>query len=710
MTVTSAHRTPSLLDRIAALTTGRRSAWAVLALSFVLVALVMGLGSTTSSGSAAPNSLPEDAESARVAELRQEFEGADSLPAIAVYTREDGAALTEADLAALGQAPARFAEVVDVPTSPLVPAPDGEAVLVSIPVSAEVSGFDLSEVVKELRDVAGEGLPEGVTVEVTGAAGFAADTAAAFEGADVRLLLVTAAVVAILLLLTYRSPTLWLVPLIVVALADRTAASLTEVVASALGTPLDGSTSGITSVLVFGAGTNYALLLVSRYREELRSTSDHRQALADAVRGAASAILASNLTVVLALLTLLAGVLPNNRSLGLSAAIGLVLALVFGLFTLPAALSVFGRGLFWPFVPRVGEQDKSRTGAWFTVAETVVRRPLPVILGSAAVLGLLASGLLGAQLGLSQTEQFRIQAESVDGLDTLSEHFPAGASSPLTVVVDSDVRDEALEVVRQTSGVVTALPSGESDSGLSQITVTVDAAPSTEASIEAVEALRSNLDLVEGQALVGGSVAEDLDSRTGTVRDMLVVIPLILGVVLVVLLLVLRSVVTPLVLIAINIVSSLAALGAGAWVSEHVFGFPALDVGTPLFSFLFLVALGIDYTIFLVLRAKEETPAHGTRAGMVQAVGLTGSVITSAGLVLAAVFAVLGVLPLITLTQIGIIVGLGILLDTFLVRTVVVPAVFALIGPKVWWPSPLAREEAAARDARDPRDLDLVEG
>jgi RND superfamily putative drug exporter len=679
-----------LLDRLAALVTGRRSAWVVIVASLLLTGLVMGLGSSVPSSESAPNGLPDEAESAQVSALLGEFEDGDTLPAIAVFER-DGARLTDSDLAAIGQATTRFEEVVGAPTSPPIPAPDGQAAVISIPIDSELSGFALTEVVDELRATAPEGLPEQLSVEITGAAGFAADTASAFEGADVRLLLVTAVVVAVLLLLTYRSPTLWLVPLIVVGLADRVAASLTELAADAVGLTLDGSTTGITSVLVFGAGTNYALLLVSRYREELRRVAEHRDALAAAVRGSASAILASNLTVVLALLTLLLGVLPNNRTLGFSAAIGLVVALLFALFLLPAALSIFGRGLFWPFVPRVGDEEKSRTGAWFTVARKVTERPLPVVLGSAAVLAVLASGLLGTKLGLSQTDQFRIDAESVDGFATLSEHYPPGLANPVTIIADSVDRQGVLAATRSTDGVVDASVSGESDTGLVRVTATLESGPATDASLQTIRDLRTNLDGVDESALVGGSVAQTLDSREGTLRDISVVIPLILLVVLGVLFVVLRAVTTPLVLIGINIVSSLAALGAGSWVSEHVFGFPALDVGTPLFSFLFLVALGIDYTVFLVLRAKEETPDHGTRDGMVQAVGLTGSVITSAGLVLAAVFAVLGVLPLITLTQIGIIVGLGILIDTFLVRTIVVPAVFTLIGPKVWWPSSLSR-------------------
>ena len=674
----------SLLDGLGRLVSGRLGAVVALVASLLLTAVVMGLGAGVESSGSAPNSLPDDAESARVAELQREFPDGDVLPAIAVVERDGG--LTPQDREYVGTLSERWAQEVEGEPSPPVPSEDGEAVIVSIPVSGEVSGLDLGEVVEDLR-AAVEDPPEGLTVELTGGAAFAADTASAFEGANLRLLLVTAAVVAVLLVLTYRSPVLWLVPLVVIALADRTAASLTELVASWAGTELDGSTSGITSVLVFGAGTNYALLLVSRYREELRRRPEHREALAAAVRGSAEAILASNLTVVLALLVLLTSVAPNSQSLGVSAAIGLVVALLFALFALPAALSLFGRGLFWPFVPRPGTAE-GEGGAWLAIARRVVRRPGTVLVASLVVLGVLATGLLGVRVGLSTADQFRVEAESVDGLETLSEHYPSGASSPVTVIADADRTEQVVATVADVDGVVEARPAGTSGTGLVQVQATLDSAPATDRSIEAIREMRSSLDRVEGaDALVGGSVAEDLDARDGAERDLMVVVPLILLVVLVVLLAVLRAVVTPFVLIGINVLSTTAALGAGVWVSEHVFGFPALDVSVPLYVVLFLVALGIDYTVFLVLRAREEAATHGTVEGMVRSVGVTGGVITSAGIVLAAVFAVLGVLPLITLTQVGVIVGLGILLDTFLVRTVVVPAVFALVGDRIWWPA-----------------------
>ncbi|OIJ26754.1 MMPL family transporter [Nocardioides luteus] len=690
----------SALARLAHLTTNKATAWVVLAITVVLTGAVMVVGSSLGSASSAPDPLPADAESARVAELQQRFPGGDVLPAVAVVERAGG--LSAEDRAWAAEASQRWAEITGNEVSPPIPASDGEALIVAIDVDAEVTGLDLTELVGDLRETVDADRPDGLTVQLTGGAAFAADISSAFEGADLRLLLVTAAVVALLLILTYRSPVLWLVPLIVVAVADRTAAVVTQIVADQTGSGLDGSTSGITSVLVFGAGTNYALLLVSRYREELRRHPHHRDALAAAVRGSGEAIVASNLTVVLALLVLVLSVAPNSRSLGVSAAIGLLVALLFALFALPAALSLFGRGLFWPFVPRDGDDEKSRDGVWFRIARAVVSRPGVVLAVAAVILGVLASGLLGVKVGLSQTDQFRVQAESVDGLETLSKHFPPGSSDPVTILVPADEADAVLAQVNRTDGVDSARPSGESGD-LTKITATLDAAPATPESIETIETLRS--ELAGSGALVGGSVAKDLDSRNGAERDLMVIVPLILLVVLLVLFVVLRSIVTPLVLVTISVIATLAALGLGTWMSAHVFGFPALDVSTPIYAFLFLVALGIDYTVFLVLRAREEAAEHDTVDAMVMAVGLTGGVITSAGIVLAAVFAVLGVLPLITLTQVGLIVGLGILLDTFLVRTVVVPAVFALVGDRIWWPAGIARRHTkrAEEAVSDPR-------
>ncbi len=493
--------------------------------------------------------------------------------------------------------------------------------------------------------------------------------------------------VALLLIVTYRSPVLWLVPLGVIGFADRVAAVVGSAIAQAVGMTPDGSTSGITSVLVFGAGTNYALLMISRYREELGRTENHRDALRVAVRQAGPAILASNATVVLALLTLVLASSPSTRSLGVQAASGLVVAAVFVLLVLPPLLALFGRRLFWPFVPKVGAKPLTDSGIWHRIADAVARRPARVTTVAVAGLLLLCLGLLTTPIGLSQTEQFRVQAESVSGYDTLAAHFPSGLTNPTRVIAATGKAAEVEQAITSTPGVVSANPAGASPDGLSQWSVVLSAEPASDDAFRTIDTLRDSVHDVDSGALVGGPDAQARDASAAAARDRLVIIPAILAVVLIVLYVLLRSALAPLILVAVTVLSALAALGLGGWASVHIFGFPALDNTAPLFAFLFLVALGVDYTIFLVTRAREETPAHGTRDGIVRAVSATGAVITSAGIVLAAVFCVLGVLPLIVLTQIGIIVGLGILLDTFVVRTVIIPALFTLIGPRIWWPA-----------------------
>ena len=674
-------------DRLAAVVTARRS-WLIAIAVALLGGALIGLAGANEAGTQSPEFLPASAEAARAAAALKQFPGGDQAAAILVVTRTDSAVLSPDDLSAVGSAAA---------PSPVMTSDDGRAVIATLPLDANLSGFALNDVVESLRNSAADRLPDTLTAHVTGGPAFGADIANSFSGANVTLLIVTALVVAVLLIVTYRSPVLWLVPLAVVGFADQVATAVGTAVAGATGLTFDGSTSGITSVLVFGAGTNYALLVISRYREELRHTDDHRQALRQAVRAAGPAIVASNATVVLALLTLLLAIVPSTRSLGALAASGLVVAAVFVLLVLPPLLALFGTRLFWPFVPRPGTPDTVDTGPWHRVAKAVARRP--ALIGGVAVLGLavLASGLLGTKIGLSQTEQFRVKADSVSGFDTLATHFPGGLTDPAIVVADRGRVDAVQQAIDTTPGVVSATPAGQSPTGLTRWSVIIDAAPASGKALETIDALRNSVHAADPGALVGGSDAQARDVRDAAARDRLVVIPAILAVVLLVLYVLLRAVLAPPVLVAATVLSALAALGLGGWASIHVFGFPALDNSTPLFAFLFLVALGVDYTIFLVTRAREETPEHGTRDGMVRAVSATGGVITSAGLVLAAVFCVLGVLPLIVMTQLGIIVGLGILLDTFVVRTLVIPALFALIGPAIWWPSLSERRGSQAQ-------------
>jgi putative drug exporter of the RND superfamily len=651
-----------------------RLSW-VLALVVVAISgAFIGLVGSSDSSEQSPVAIPATAESARADALRTQFPGGDRVPAIVVVTRRDGGPLSPADRSAIKQ-------------KPVLVSTDGRAAIATVPLDAGLSGFALNDAVKELRLQAADGVPADLRVEVTGGPAFGADIANSFAGANITLLAVTAAVVALLLIVTYRSPVLWLVPLAVVGFADRVAAVVGTAVADAVGMNPDGSTSGITSVLVFGAGTNYALLLISRYREELGRNDNHRAALRVAVRQSGPAILASNATVVLALLTLVFAASPSTRSLGVQAASGLVVAAVYVLLALPPLLALFGKRLFWPFIPHVGAKPLTDSGVWHRIASSVARRPGRVAIVAIASLALLCTGLLTTPVGLSQTEQFRVQAESVTGYQRLAEHFPSGLTDPARVVGSTDRADEIERAITSTDGVVSATPAGQAPSGLSQWSVVLEAEPASEDAFKTIDALRNSVHTVDSSALVGGSDAQARDASAAAGRDRLILIPLILAVVLIVLYVLLRSALAPLILVAVTVLSALAALGLGGWASVHLFGFPALDNTAPLFAFLFLVALGVDYTIFLVTRAREETPSHGTRDGIVRAVSATGAVITSAGIVLAAVFCVLGVLPLIVLTQVGIIVGLGILLDTFVVRTVVIPALFTLIGPRVWWPA-----------------------
>ncbi|WP_236626365.1 MMPL family transporter [Mycobacterium intracellulare] len=688
-------------EPLATAVTGRRSWLLALVAALLGVGFMVLIGENAAAGQS-PKSLPDDSASAEVDALSRQFTGGDRAPVIVVVSRTDGAVLSPSDVSAARAARDR-AQAAAPPggdgAAPALPSTDWKAVLGIVPISGGLSGLDLDRTVTALRTAAASGLPTDLQVHVTGGPAFGADIASAFTNANITLLAVTTSVVALLLIATYRSPVLWLVPLLVVGFADRVAAAVGTAVASLTGLSFDGATSGITSVLVFGAGTNYALLLISRYRQELRRHSGHRVALRHAVRRAGPAIVASNATVVLALLTLLFAATPSTRSLGALAACGLVVAAVSVLVILPPMLAVCGRRLFWPFIPHADDAEDRDSGAWRRIAESVARRPALVAVVAIAVLAALGTGLWGTRIGLSQTEQFRVRADSVSGYAVVAEHFPAGLANPTLVVAPTAHASPVRQAIGATPGVVSVTESGRAETGLTKWSVVIDAPPSSDRAFGIVAALRDSTRAADPGALVGGADAQALDVRDAAAHDRVLLIPAILAVILVVLYALLRSALAPPTLLAATILGALAALGMGGWASIHIFGFPALDNTTPLFAFLFLAALGVDYTIFLVTRAREEAARHGARDGMVRAVSATGGVITSAGIVLAAVFCVLGVLPLIVLTQLGIIVGLGILLDTFVVRTLVIPALFALIGDRIWWPTSPANAEPVEQQA-----------
>ena len=693
-------RTP-VLERPTPVSADRRPrrpallACVVLLLAVVAAGLVLAFGpSGAQTSESTGTGLPEGAQSAEAADRLARSDAAEAVPALVVLSREDGAPLSESDVAALAERGPQLA-ALGLPGPPAAPAlsATGEVATLAVLLPTDLSDADNAAAVEALRETARDDLPEGLVAQVTGGPAYRADIGAVFEGADVTLLLATAGVVAALLLLTYRSPFLWLVPLVVVGVGDRVAAVLVGALAGVVGLDVDASAAGIISVLVFGAGTNYALLLVARYRDELRRREDRFAAMDRALRTTSPAILASGGTVALSLLTLLFADLTSNRGLGFGGAVGVATAMLFGLVVLPAALVLPGRWLFWPFVPRVGDPTTAeRAGLWSRLGRLVSRRPAAVAAGSLVLLGALSLGALGASTGLALADSFRETPEAVEGQRTLERTLPAGAAQPLTVVSSADALPDVVAAAEQVEGVVDVRPAPVT--GDTAVTsVVLEAAPGTEASDAALVALRERLAGLPGaDAAIGGETAEAYDVAQATARDTRVVVPLVLVLVLLVLAVLLRALLAPLLLVLSTVVSYFSALGAAWLVFDLGFGFPALDQGVPLLSFLFLVALGVDYSVFLVARTREDVlDGHSTRDAVVRALAATGGVITSAGIVLAAVFAVLGVLPIIVLTQIGVIVGLGVLLDTLVVRTVLVPSLAMVAGERYWWPSRLGR-------------------
>ena len=682
--------------------TGRKSAWVTLLIGLIFAILAFGPLRAASTETSPGVGLPADTESVVVDELISTLPGSDSTAAVIVYAADSK--LTDEQVTWLqgsfdpmaqmlvGGANEKFVEFsnLEVNGSKFVPpaaiSEDSTTAVITVPMEQSDATEEIVTRVEKLRELAKEDAPAGLEVYVTGPEGFSADLSGVFAGADFTLLLSTVIIVAVLLLITYRSPTLWLVPLLVVGVADGMAGQLARQVAALFGITPDGSVTGILSVLVFGAGTNYALLLIARYREELLLHEDRHFAMAQAVRGAGPAIIASGTTVTLALLTLSFADLAGNRALGLVCATGIVIAMIAALGVLPAALVVFGRGLFWPFVPKFGGINKSDSGLWAKLAKGVSKRPVAVSILGVLILGGLASGVSGIQVGLASTDRFLKTPEAVVGQQVLAEAFPAGSTSPTIVVAKSAQAEEVKALAENVDG-VDSVSVGESNATITQLNVVLEAEGQSEEAYAAINLIRDEVDKATGaDAKVGGLDAQALDVKDAYAHDQLIVIPLILILVFVVLVILLRSFVAPVLLLTTVVASFFASMGAGWLIFTSVLGFPALDLSVFLYSFLFLVALGVDYNIFLVTRAKEEAEKVGTRQGMIKALSATGGVITSAGILLAAVFAVLGVLPLVALAQIGVIVCIGVLLDTLLVRTVIVPALAFMTGKKFWWP------------------------
>lgn len=672
------------MRRLASITVDRRRSWWVaLALIVVAMATIALLGEAERKPDPT-DTLPRGADSTKVQQLLNELPQAEGSTAVVLFTADEGKLSPDA-IASLTQ---RYPAPAGAQGPGLVVSEDGTAAITVVPV-AEKGAVAIADRVKEIRAEADRDLPEGVASQVTGPAAVQADLAAVFEGANLNLLLATATIVGFLLLITYRSPILWLVPLIVVGIADRLAAVLATHTLALFDVAWDESTVGILSVLVFGAGTDYALLLISRYRDELRLQADRFEAMRRALSRTAEAVLSSAVTVVVGLLTLLLSVIPSTRGLGLACAVGIAVAAFYALVVLPTVLVVFGRWIFWPLVPRTGQATLADSGrsVWRRVGDVVARRPAALVAGSLVVLALLAGGVTQIQSGLSLSEQFLDTPEAISAANRLAQSFPAGTSDPTIVLTRDDAADVSTAVAA-VPGVARAIPAG-GEGGLSRIDVVLDATAGSATAKAAIGDLRATLADFP-QTWVGGSEAQGVDADAAASRDRLLIIPLILVLVLLALGLLLRSVAAPVILVATVVATYAAALGLSWWLFTGVLGFERLDSGVPLQAFLFLVALGVDYNIFLVSRAAEEAREHGTRAGMLRALTATGGVITSAGILLAAVFAVLGVLPLVVLAQLGVVICVGVLLDTLLVRTVLVPAIALTTGERFWWPRRVA--------------------
>ena len=694
------------MARLLTIPAGKRAKWVVFAV-FLLVSGIVGGAYSGRFEDAQENEtasfLPGKAESVKSLEAVKQYEGGELAPAVIVYERRGG--LTAADRKRVADDRASFVEDrPDVALAPQEPifARNGNAALFVLPIRATGDSDRFENGVQSVRDrVSGD--QDGLVVKVTGAGGFSLDAIKVFGSINGTLLGVTAAIVLILLIVIYRSPIFWAIPFFTVLLAESAARGFGYLIAEA-GVTINGQSGGILPVLVFGAGTDYALLLVARYREELRRHEDKHEAMKVALRTAGPAILASGLTVIVALLTLSLAEVNGTAGLGPIGAMGVGIAMISMLTMLPALLVICGRRAFWsPFfhtIPHVGDTGTDEThGLWRRIGERVMASPRRVWVTGTVVLLLLASGLTQMDTGLTNGNSFRGEVESVQGQEILARSFPSGLSALTNVIVPDREKAAAVgQALQQSPSVAQVLPPQQGPPG-ARIDVVLKADPYSTGAFEQIPALRRAAREAGGSdVLVGGPTAEEYDFRQSATRDNFVIIPIALVVVLLILAVLLRALLAPVLLIASVILSFFAALGAGILVFEYVFGFPGINPSLPLLSFVFLVALGIDYNIFLMARVREETLRHGTRVGTLRGLAVTGAVITSAGIVLAGTFSALAVLPLVFLTEIGFIIAFGVLLDTFLVRSLVVPALAFDLGPRIWWPSRLQHLEERTDD------------
>ena len=668
--------------------------------------------------------LPASAEATAAQDWQSKFRDSDEVPGVIVL--EGDQPLSPAQLGEFANLRTEL-EGLQAGSAVIGPIPseDGRAVQFIVPID---SSKEVKEVVQELRDTVAESAPQGIKTYVTGPAGLAADLIAAFAGIDGILLLVALGAVFVILLVVYRSLLLPVVVLLTSVFALCAAILLVFGMAKAGWIQLNGQSQGILSILVIGAATDYALLFVARFREALTHTTNRTAAVLKAWKASFEPILASGATVIIALLCLLFSDLNSNKALGPVAAAGILCSLFAALTLLPALMALLGRAAFWPFRPKLVPADQrepelvtgleGQKGLWRATGSLVSRRPRAVWVASVLLLVVAAGGLLQLKAnGVPQTDVILTASNAVDGQDALARHFDAGSGSPAVVVADQGKAQEVLDTVKAADGAgeayllaqgsvpITGAPGAPSApdvrDGKVLINATLNNAADSLEAEETVKALRENVKSVDTGALVGGVTATALDTNTTAQRDLVIIIPVVLTVILLILMLLLRSVVAPVLLVLSVVLSYAAAMGVSAFVFNNILGFPGADATVPLFGFVFLVALGVDYNIFLMSRVREESLKHGTRPGILRGLSVTGGVITSAGVVLAATFAALGVIPIMFLVQLAFIVAFGVLLDTVLVRSLLVPALAYDIGPRIWWPGKLGRPELDAAAQRE---------
>jgi putative drug exporter of the RND superfamily len=682
--------------RIAEIPAGSWTKWLVVGFWLVVVAIAFPLSNKLMGAEKNDASawLPANAESTKVLDLQSHFQSPNIFPAVVVYDRASGLTATDRSKAA---ADARsFAGLHGVGPGQVVgpiPSADGKAIQTIVSVNLGTQGWNGAATAASSIRAITQSNANGLTSHITGPLGNAADSSKVFKGIDSTLLYATLAVVIVILLITYRSPVLWLLPVISAGVALITAEAVVYLLAAHAGLTVNAQSAGILLVLVFGASTDYALLIVARYREELRRHDRRHLAMAEALRRAGPAIIASGSTVIVAMLTLSVAELNSTKSLGPVLAIGVAVGMLAMITLLPALLVIFPRGIFWPYRPAYGSPEPTTRGLWARVGWAIAPRPRLVWITTAVILGVLALGLTGLKAsGLTSAQGFRGHPDSVTGETVLAAHFPAGAGQPVIVIGNPGAAASLRSAFASTHGIASVTPPA-ARAGHAYLQGTLTSPPDSQAAYATIDRVRAAVHAVPGaDAKVGGNTAINLDVQRASAHDRNLIIPLILAVVFIILAILLRALVAPLILTATVVLSFAAALGVSAFFFNHVFHFGGADTSFPLFVFVFLVALGVDYNIFLMTRVREEASRRDARRGALTGLAATGGVITSAGFVLAGTFAVLATIPATFLTELGFAIAFGILLDTIIVRSVLVTALNLDIGRWMWWPSKLAHK------------------